>query len=464
MGDRFKIFSFLWAQAMLFQLASVLWFHANITCNPPTPSGLFELGQLVFCLGLILKPGSIQLLSFAAIFNLADYIYQLPHSPNHRLITAFVNLSFLLCLSVCKLKKKNLTEAIEKEFIPLIRCFIPVIYFFVTFHKLNPDFLNPETSCSAAFYRHIIATLPLAPDDYWVFSSLPYITLIIEGALAFVFLFPLLRPWGLALALCFHSILTLDVVKHFFDFSSTMIAILSLYLNEGFLKNLVSGRPFIKTSIRLPSFNSVRYPAILIYLSAMSFGLFLDSPISTRLFFEIRQLLWWVLNALIIVLFILNFRSLLKESPALRILPRGIWPYMVLAIFTFNGITPYLGLKTRSSFDMYSNLQILAGGSNHFLIKNPPLLLPYATDLVQIRQTNIQSQDELTAGNLRVPFIELKRLYQNTPEAEVTYVHNGEELKASPSEAPEELTKAFTLWQKKLLWYRPVATDGACLW
>jgi mRNA-degrading endonuclease RelE of RelBE toxin-antitoxin system len=42
--------------------------------------------------------------------------------------------------------------------------------------------------------------------------------------------------------------------------------------------------------------------------------------------------------------------------------------YLVLALMVLNGASPYLGLKTESSFSMYSNLRTEGGKSNHLFI------------------------------------------------------------------------------------------------
>ena len=66
-------------------------------------------------------------------------------------------------------------------------------------------------------------------------------------------------------------------------------------------------------------------------------------------------------------------------SPVFWVLP---------ALLVFDGINPYLGLKTDTAFAMYSNLRSEGGRTNHLIWRHPLDLGNYQEDLVQIVESN----------------------------------------------------------------------------
>src|SRR5690606_1934441 len=59
------------------------------------------------------------------------------------------------------------------------------------------------------------------------------------------------------------------------------------------------------------------------------------------------------------------------------------WSIVALtgALFFFNGFTPYLGLKTAQSLNMFANLRLEAGVSNHLIFTGPPRPWRYLDDV-----------------------------------------------------------------------------------
>src|SRR5690606_13385943 len=63
------------------------------------------------------------------------------------------------------------------------------------------------------------------------------------------------------------------------------------------------------------------------------------------------------------------------------------WLNAISAVFFLGCISPYLGLKTAQSMNMFANLRLEAGVSNHLVFRRPPGPFGYLADTVEIVET-----------------------------------------------------------------------------
>lgn len=457
--DQLRVFAVLWAVAILFQLASVLFFATQITFFPPSTIGLIELALLVACIGLLWYPTRKWLL-LVALIQLLDFAISLPHMPNHRLITAGMNFGLLLAFFRHALLKKKAKLPPFAVFATSARACVFIVYAFAFFHKLNPDFFLTETSCATVFYGHVRATFPLMPQAEWWIRLLPYLTLCVEGGIPLLLLFQKTRNFGLIFLLIFHSVLALDVEKHFFDFSSTMFALASLFLPLTFLSELqdaIPTRPYLK-------WERWRFIFTLVYLLATAGSLFHDTHAGYLIFFAGRQLLWWTCNAIFGLLLFIGLKQ--RAAEPLALFPRTVLVVLPL-LFLLNGITPYLGIKTRSAFDMYSNLRVEGRRSNHFLIREPLDIFGNMNRLIWIEQVpDVYLQREIVNPGYLITEFELRRYLSRNPLIPITYVEDGARRVLAHAADEPALVRRDSLIKEKLLWYRPVdpQAHSRCQW
>ena len=84
--------------------------------------------------------------------------------------------------------------------------------------------------------------------------------------------------------------------------------------------------------------------------------------------------------------FILRHGTTMPEASGGHVLWSRLWWLNALSVlFFFNCITPYLGLKTAQSMNMFANLRLEAGKSNHLVLQDPPGPFGYLADVVSIR-------------------------------------------------------------------------------
>ena len=132
---------------------------------------------------------------------------------------------------------------------------------------------------------------------------------------------------------------------------------------------------------------------------------------------------------------------------------RPVWLHLVpLALFVAC-TSPYIGLKTESSINMFSNLHTEGGETNHLLFAKPPYLFGYQEDVVEILDSSHPYLLHLRDRGERMVLYALKDVLRRDREHWVTYRLNGlveaEVTHASvPAyEQPSLLERAFLIFK-----------------
>jgi len=333
-------------------------FFATAQTFGPNPYNLllhyFKPLSFIIALAVMFAPHRKILVKLLIAAVLVDFALLMPEAPNHRHVMLF----FALMLGL-SLKNESRSESLfESLTLPAIRLTTILIYFFAAFAKLNSGYLNFETSCSIEFYRNIHALLPFFPEPSMV--GVP----VIWGSLAIELLIPILlifRPaWGVILGVGFHSFLALDVVKYFINFSTVMIVGLMAFIPTNSLAEAAKKESKLLRKLA---------PLFFLALTAVAlFSFYLKCSQSGIIYPVIifRHVLWFILFFIFCFFLVRAFKNTkLNYTLALRVkLPYSIIIFLVI----LNGLSPYLGLKTRTSFNMYSNMEITSYDSNHEVI------------------------------------------------------------------------------------------------
>lgn len=450
---------------MLFQLVAVLWLPMNLLSSPPTLIGIVELALMGACLVVLLKPDSAQAILSLSALNVLDMALTLPHAPNHRMLSAFINLMLLCSGLVLSIRERKLDAAkLFALFAPCGRVSTLILYFFVTFHKINTDFLDPEVSCTAQFYQHILRTLPMLPAQTWVYYTIPWATLLVEAAIPILLFFRRTRSAGVILGVVFHSFLAIDVEKHFFDFSSTMLALLSLGVDRSGFQRIWQ----LAESTPVGALTRLRTLFICWYVTAFLFALFHGSDFMFSVFFAGRQILWWTFDAFAISVCIRGLVPRIGGSELEH--PFCIRSPLLVALaglVLLNGLTPYLGLKTRSSFDMYANLRVHDGETNHLLIPRTLDLFGYLEAPVRIITT---SDPALMADYVKedylMPYFEFRNYLSTHQDISIEYARAGQTFTLKRAGDSPEFQAPPSMLARKLLWFRPIDAHAKnrCQW
>ena len=469
------LFALLYAVAVLLHIAwpPVLLLRPTFAAPP-----FWLLSSLVLAaVAVIHRPTSVGRLLGLAIVQLLDVAYYLPGVPNHWLLTWIVSLAIIGAATTGALRGDRAglqLGALYQTLTPPVRLSAVIFYFFTFFHKLNADFLNPDVSCAVRFFERAVSPFP-------ALSALPGMgpvvigaTLAVELLLAVGLAVPRWRWAACLLGMGFHMLLALDAAHVFYNFSAVMFAVLWVCLPASRAARLARqpggrfGRFHFLGGYALIVGLAWWFPAEAWRVTAFGFsGLWLAFTLTLLS----RAGLLGRCN--VVQLARAMCRSRARPAPRAPIEAHPTrWVAGVLllvpALVLLNGLSPYLGLKTRTAWQMYSNLNLDAATSNHFIIPYSLDIGGFLADSVRILATSdpVLSTEYVQTGR-RITWFELRRYVGQHPVKELTYVRPARTagpFGPAEEDAPRKTRGRAVL--EKMLIFRPVgaASAGVCDW
>ena len=324
------LFALLYAVAVLLHIAwpPVLLLRPTFDALP-----FWLLSGLVLAAVAVLhRPASVGRLLGLAIVQLLDVAYYLPVVPNHWLLTGIVSLAILGAAAAGALRGGCAglqLGALYQTVTPPVRLSAAIFYFFTFFYKLAV---------------------------------------------------PRWRAAACLLGAGFHLLLALDAAHVFYNFSAVMFAVLWVCLPADRAARLAwrpggrCGRWHFLGSYALIVGLAWGFPAAAWRVTAFGFsGLW----VAVALTLLSRAGLLGRCNVLCVVRAVCRSRGRPTPFTPIEACPTRRYAGVLLlvpALVLLNGLSPYLGLKTRTAWQMYSNLNLAANSSNHYLI-------PYSLDI-----------------------------------------------------------------------------------
>ncbi|MCI5066425.1 hypothetical protein MRY87_11935 [bacterium] len=304
-----------------------------------------------------------------ALLFLGSTVVSLPEVPNHRLLLSFFDGAVLLSF----VGRRESLGVLSSR----IRLMTSATYFFATVAKLNTEFFS-EQSCALVFHTHIRDFVPVIPELSARF--LAFGGVVTEFLLCVLLLFSRRGAvvTGALVGIVFHTFLALDPVMRFYNFSSVMIFAL-----------VVAALPFLSAAGEGRQKRRALFPLRILLLLALCFG------VGTILFMDMAYTGFLLLSRLFVIYGLLLFllvcfgvrracqRKESEESPGVDGTP-GLKTGAFLTLLIIMGFSPYLGLKDRTSFQMYSNLRLREDGGNHLLFGRSLNLLGVLSEQVRL--------------------------------------------------------------------------------
>jgi len=354
-------------------------------------------------------------------------------------------------------------EALFADFAPTGRLVLLVLCFYAVLHKCNADYLYPAWSCATNHYASIRRTLPLLPDHPAALQLTIWGSLLVETAIPVLLVVRRTRVAGIALAMMFHTLLALNPDHTFFDFSSTVFALYFLFLPVDFVRGWRVPRWAVGRTAR-----RARRVACGAAAAALVAVLLLHAaPAERSLGYEVIQqgarVLWvlFALGLLAVYLRAARRRDLVGEvrrADGLR--PARAWAWAFPALLLAHGATPYLGLKTESSFAMFSNLRTEGERWNHVLVPPTVKRWHYQDDLVTVLASSDRRLARLATRGERYPYFQFRVLTDQAPNAAVTYERGGHVTRVARIAGVPELAHGPGRLERWLLNFRPVPPAG----
>ena len=403
--DILRLFSFLWAVAVLFHIGSFdLWGQSWL--------------EVLAAFWVLSRPGSTLALSILMALHLQATLPVTPRTANHALFASIVAVAFLVSVAVLAVRRRLSVDRAElfHVFGPPVRWSLIALYFFAAFHKLNADWFDPSVSCGAVFYAREREVFPFLP------ASATLTALTIHASLGFEIVIPLLllfrstRHLGILTGMVFHWILATNPLSGFYNFSSMLFAVFALFASGSFVAEAADliGRRRVKWTSWVVASIFAGYA----FIARPFFETF--APLSRNA----SSFAWWVYGTSLLAVFatLLWHRRWVVDAGRRDFVLQPMLSVVPLLV-VLNGAAPYLGLQTTATWAMFSNLRTEAGRSNHLLIPATAQIFNYQRDVVQV----VRSSDTYlqSAARRYIPYFEVRR----RPDASIVYVRRGVQYK-----------------------------------
>ncbi len=376
------------------------------------------------------------------LFALYRYALKFPDLANHS------NLNFFIYLLMLPVQLKVTLFHKDSGFSDLIKSFrisIIMLYFFTIFHKLNWDFLNPESSCANAKLRDYLNLIPDSLPGVQRLAQVlnPYLGWIVEGIIPVCLFFKNYRNFGILFVVVLHFVLA---PMGFTDFSSLAMAFAWTFVDPQKIKSETAWKHFqwlvVGCLLMEVSFAPWRFPrGVEAYefsegvLFALLYSPFLLIHVGRHI--DVEPLRWprfWSYHAFLILLFVFGFSN-------------------------------YLGLRTAGTFSMFSNLTTEGKTSNHILLgSNPFKIWGFQEDTVEVVFADPPVEGfyrHMPYAKQKIPVIEFSRLLDKVKDrrsmiAPMQVIYNKKSYYTEDAGFDKEFREIFEVpwWQKKLMKFR----------
>jgi hypothetical protein len=442
----FRVFVVAWALGALLHLEPVLVFVRDPALAPKVTGALLVVAALAACW----RP-SVRTSTALAAVQLADVAVQLPAVPNHWLLAGFVNLGWLLARA-----RGGSPQALLAQARAPLMVATAVFYLWTGTWKLNADFLRLDTSCAVASWDRLLRTFAWLPDLPAVRAGIVGGTLAVELLGPVLLLLPATRAIAVLAFVVFHLLLGLDATKVYLNFASVMFPLLLLFLPDAAVVRL--GRFVPARAGRLARLAAVGYVAVA--LAGVAAG-----PASP-LFLLARWAFWLAYATTLVALVLLAVVPPPRRAPMLPAGAAGSLAWAVPVLVALNGAAPILGVKTRTSWQMYSNARLEPDASNHYLFARSLDLAGAMRDRVRVAEGGGEAFHDVAGTGLALPWIEFRRRVAAVPDARVVWERGGRTHATARAADDPDLAAPLPWLVRTFMIFRPLGPGAAarCDW
>ncbi|NNF54957.1 MAG: hypothetical protein HKN03_11000 [Acidimicrobiales bacterium] len=400
-------------------------------------------GTVLAASAVLFRPTSRSFVGAMAAFQVLDYVWEMPFSPDHWVLAMAVN---LLLLSVVVRRRADLLDGVAST-LPAIRLVLLLAYGLAAIAKHNADFYNPVKSCAGALLSAASGGLV---KGIALSTIAVVISVVVETSVPILLALPRARRFGVALAMIFHFGLSASPLFAVVDFTAILFPLFLLFLPNDDIEQIrlrlrdLSGKSQIARDIK-------RFPVPTVVLAVALIGVvgFAASVVS-------QASAWVIIEAYLFVVLFATITTIVKgrgvtATPRAfgRIRPAQLVVPLLLVVW---GLSPYLGLRTTGVLSMFSNLQTEAAG-NHFFM--PTIRLAgWQDEIILVSEANDDRVQALADVDAGIPLMALRRYHGENPDLQVTGTIGGETVSFGGDGSPWE---ELSWWESKFLLFRPFA-------
>lgn len=478
-----------WPLAILFHLAGNGQ-HLLALQRGVNAVGSVQLAIVVVAGVMLIRPGARAAALLGGLFVLVLWL-KMPVVGNHEIILGLFSLAVIPAVVAGG-------AGWPQTVAPVGRSILLVAYGFVAFSKLNSGFLDAVQSCAVLFADEFGEVAGLRPSDSsWMPTAVIAATVVIEAAIPILLLISRYRRFGVGLALVFHFVLALEPNSHIWDFSATLLPLFLLFAPASALELI--DRRLLAIDRRPVSERALGLGLLFAIQGVVMSGGLLGAPTWSLAF-----PMWLAVSGTITAGYLWFLRTpaaahrqpqsepptrpqrYLQSQPHSQAQPRSArhstipstflpagprWMTVsmlaIVGVAVLNGVSPYLELRTAAAFNMYSNLRVVDGESNHLIVAGIRSAdEPSYVALVRVDEGSVL--DFYIERSLSVPVESLDRFLSDHPAEDPSIFVDGGAVPARSlgygeleTTGPGWLDELHSAFSRKLGARRAVHTYGA---
>ena len=357
--------------------------------------------------GVLTAPTSRARLALLLAATVVSVGSDLPTVGTHRLVLLVVAGAVLVQLGLLARRRPE-PGAVMAVIAPFLRATVVVVYVGSALAKVNTSFLDPAVSCASPMVRQV-----LGPDPRLLGPALVG-TVAVEALLPVLLLVRRTRLAGVVVGTGFHVVLALAGNV---PFSAVMLALYVAFLPPDVADRL-SFR--LRPASRLALFAALVAAWLIGSRAGPADGApgltgapsaFVSPAVGTA------ATLAYVALAVGLVLLALEAGT---GRPARPTRPAPVLA-LATAVLVVDALCPYLGLKTDTSFEMFSGLRTEAGAWNHLVVPEAVRVFGYQGEQVEVVAASDPTLVARTADGRRMLLFELDRALRGDPGTAALY-------------------------------------------
>lgn len=404
----------------------------------------WELMTVVAAMVVLLRPHSGAWLAVLAVAQLADMLWEFPHSADHWILVGLVNLALLLTMA----RRRSLEVSCVTAAMPAARILVIVGYTAAALSKYNSAFFDGSTSCATAISQ--AASLGLVPR----FEGAPVWAIpvaIVETSMPIMLAIPRTRRHAVRIGLVFHFVLSASPAFAVVDFTAALFALFIIFLSDEDVDNMLTRISKVASRSAIVR-DARRKPPVTAVLAVLVFGFLghLSYPLAVALGYVAAQI--YFVAVLLAALFTWRLRTAIR--PFGRLMLIQVPAVLLLVVWV---ASPYLGFRTSGVFTMFSGLKTEGDQANHLFLPTYDVV-DWQDELVVIESVSDSGEEELTEGEVALPLMALRRIAHENPDLVVKGTIDGEKVTFGPEEGMIAL-EPLPWWQYKLFLFRPIGVD-----
>lgn len=464
MTARWRWFATLWGLSILFHLVNAGPMYRMFV--HPRAGSWWGIASGVFAMILVARPDWLSPLVALGVTVPVLAWYEAPVMGNHWLVVTFISLGFLAALLSSVIRSRQVIRSgvtVDATLMPVARGVFFVFYTCTALSKFNRAFLSPVVSCATFFTDETARSLgwkslDTASSPFWG-RAIALTVIAVELSVVVLLILRRTRVLGVFVAVVFHGIIGLDGAHSFADFSSLVYALLVLFLPADFFvafgERLGKLARLISRSLRLVC------GAVLAFVLVVQ-GLALSNGWGHTMI-DLRNIVWRLFSLGMVVVigwYLVHCRGIgVEPSERVPVIPATRWVLVIPVIALLNGLTPYVGVKTAYSWNMYSNLVTAPGKGNGLLIPTSWQWTSRQQDLVRIVESSDASLRLYVTEGYLLTMTALRSYTSSHPDASLVYERDGGAVTVPSTDADPLLSRPVGEWEKRVFAFRSI-DDG----